>query len=177
MDIQNKLVRWSDLSPRCLARTLLHNAWLIVCTAAVFAMAASLYYGVVRKPVYQASMTYAVTSRDPSYTSSSSVTASKEVTAVMTELLGTDVIAEKLAQVHGELQSFDGSIRASQVGETNLISVTAQASTPKQAFLALDALVEVFPELSDYLSASSAAQVIRNPSVSTYPINAVNERG
>ena len=96
MDIKTKMVRVSDLSPRCLGRMLVRNLWLIAAGAAILAMAASLYLSWFRPPVYQASMTYAVTAREGSVASGSNVTASKEAAAVMTELLGTDVIAQKL---------------------------------------------------------------------------------
>ena len=176
MDLNNKTVRLSDLSPRCLVRSLLRDGWMIAACAAIFAMCASLYISWFHQPVYQAAMTYAVTSREGSVTTSSSIAFSKEVTAVMTELLKEDLITQKLAAANPALEGFQGTIEAAQVGETNLISVTARAEGPEQAFLALDTLVEVFPELSDYLSANSVAQVIRRPTVSAYPVNAVNVR-
>lgn len=176
MDLKNKLVRMSDLSPRCLVRMLVRNAWVIAAAAVIFAMASSLYLSWFRTPVYQAAMTYAVISRQSSHTTSVSITASKEVAAVMAELFQDDVVREKLPSIHAELASFDGTIQAEQVSETNLITVTARASSPEQAFLALDALQELFPEMSNYLSSSSMAQVIRNPAVSSYPVNGVNER-
>ena len=176
MELKNKLVRLSDLSPRCLLRALLRELWLIAACGAIFAMAASLYLSWFRAPVYQATMTYAVTARAGTINTSDNITMSKEVTAVMTELLKEDVITQKLAAANEKLLAFDGVIEASQVGETNLIAVTARAATPEQAFLALDTLVEVFPELSDYLSANCVAQVIRRPTVSSYPVNAVNVR-
>ena len=43
MDIKTKMVRVSDLSPRCLVRMLVRNLWLIAAGAAILAMAASLY--------------------------------------------------------------------------------------------------------------------------------------
>ena len=174
MDLRSKTIRLSDLSPRCLIRMLMRNAWMIVACGLIFAMASSLYVSWFHQPVYQASMTYAVTAREGSLSGTANASASKEVTAVMTELLKTNVIAEKLPAVNEKLAHFSGVIEASQVGETNLISVTARASSAEQAFLALDALAKVFPQLSDYLSESSVAQVIRNPVVSAYPVNAVN---
>ena len=176
MDIKTNKISFSDFSPRCLVRMLVRNLWLIAAGAAILAMAESLYLSWFQTPVYQAAMTYAVTAREGSVASGSNVTASKEVAAVMTELLGTDVIAQKLPTVHEKLSGFDGVIQAKQVEETNMITVTAQASTAEQAFLALDALVKIFPELSDYLSETSVAQVIRNPMVSQQPVNAVSER-
>ena len=64
MDLKNKMVRLSDLSPRCLIRALLREAWMIAACAAIFAMAASLYISWFHQPVYQAAMTYAVTARE-----------------------------------------------------------------------------------------------------------------
>ena len=176
MDQNNNTLRLSELSLRCLLRALLREIWTIAACAAIFAMAASLYISWFHQPLYQASMTYAVTTREGSVATSDNISASKEVTAVMTELLKEDVITERLAAANPALEDFQGTIEATQVGETNLISVTAKADGPEQAFLALDTLVEIFPELSDYLSANSVAQVIRRPTVSAAPINAVNVR-
>lgn len=176
MDLKSKMVRLTDLSPRCLLRALVREIGLIAACAAIFAMGASLYLSWFHAPVYQASMTYAVTAREGSIAISNNVSASKEVTAVMTELLKEEVITEKLGAANEKLVNFSGTIAATQVGETNLIAVTARAGTPEQAFLALDTLVDVFPELSNYLSENSVAQVIRRPSVSAYPVNAVNVR-
>ena len=176
MDLKNKMVRLSDLSPRCLLRALIREGWMIAACAAIFAMAASLYISWFHQPLYQTVMVYAVTPRESSISVSNHITASKEVAAVMTELLKEDVITEKLAAVNPDLENFAGTIEAVHVSDTNLISVTAKAESPEQSFLALDTLVEVFPELSDYLSADSVARVIRRPVVSAYPINAVNVR-
>ena len=73
MDIKTKMVRVSDLSPRCLGRMLVRNLWLIAAGAAILAMAASLYLSWFRTPVYQASMTYAVTAREGSVSSGTNV--------------------------------------------------------------------------------------------------------
>lgn len=56
-------IRAENISLICLLRTLKKNLWMIVAAAAIFAMLVSLYADFVRKPVYRASMTYAVTSR------------------------------------------------------------------------------------------------------------------
>mgnify|MGYP003300344897 CR=1 FL=1 len=135
MDIKTKTIRMSDLSPRCLLRMLVRNLWLIAASGAIFAMASSLYLSWFRAPVYQASMTYAVTAREGSIAASNHVTASKEVAAVMAELLRTDVIAQKLPTVHEKLEHFSGVIEAEQVGETNMIAVTARAASAEDAFL------------------------------------------
>ncbi len=177
MEAPNKIVLISDLSFQCMGRMLLRNGWLIGAWAVIFALASALYISWFHEPQYEAAMTYAVMAREDSLATTDHIAASREVTAVMTELLATDIITQKLPAVHRELSGFSGTIQAQQVGETNLIAVTVLAPTAQQAFLATDALMKVFPELSDYLSSTSVAQVIRNPKVSATPANAVDVRG
>ena len=76
MDLKNKMVRLSDLSPRCLLRTLLREGWMIAACAAIFAMAASLYISWFHQPVYQAVMVYAVTAREGSVNTSNHISVS-----------------------------------------------------------------------------------------------------
>ncbi len=170
-----KTVKWSNISPRCLSRMLWHHLWMIIAAILIFAMGASLYLNLFHTPMYRASMTYAVTSRKTSFTSNNNLTASKEVAAVMEELIETKVILNNIKKHSPELESFGGSVSASLVEESNLISVHAEADSPRAALLALNALVDIFPELSDYISKNTVAQVIKNPSVSSYPINNIDK--
>ena len=71
-------IRAENISLICLLRTLKKNLWMIAAAAAIFAMLVSLYADFIRKPVYRASMTYAVTSRMSGY-STRNITAAKEL--------------------------------------------------------------------------------------------------
>ena len=176
MKTEHKMLNFSDISPICLVRMLLRNLWMMVAAALVFAMGTSLYYSWFHVPVYRATMTYAVTSRSTSYTSANNVNASREVAAVIAELLETNVITDDIRNYSPALSDFDGTILASQVQESNLINVTAEADSQEKAFRALDALVNLFPEISSYISSNSIVQVIRNPMVSSAPVNQVDVR-
>lgn len=171
----HRKVHWSNLSPSCLVRVLLRNLWMIIGAAAVFAMIASLCISWLHKPKYQATMTYAVNSRASSYITTGSLTSTREVASVLTELLKTDVMNESIQASNPRLADFDGTITAAQVGESNFIIVTATATTPESAFLALDAVVDVFPTMADFISSRSVLNIMRNPSVSPSPSNQLNE--
>ena len=174
MKNKSKTIQWSHISPYCLARTVLRNFWMIIAAALVFAMATSLALTWFHPPKYQASMTYAVNSRTTSYTSSGNLTSTREVASVLSELLETDLIAEGIRASDPKLADFDGEITAQQVDETNFIIVSATASTPEAAFLALDALVDVFPNVADFISGRSVLNIMRNPTVSSIPSNMVD---
>ena len=173
----NKTMQWSHVSPYCLVRTLLRNAWTILVAALVFSLAASLFLDWFYVPEYKASMTYAVNSKTTSYISAGNLTSTREVAAVLSDLLETDVMKEGIENYDPRLKDFQGTITATQLGESNFIQIDAVAATPEQAFLALDAVQVVFPEVAGFISGRSVLYVMRNPSVSPYPSNMVDSAG
>lgn len=171
---QQKTIQWSHISPLCLLRTLVSNLWVIIATALICSMALTLALTWFYPPKYTASMTYSVNSRTTSSVTAGNLTSTREVAAVLTELLSTDIITDGIQKYDSRLADFDGVITAKQVGESNFIVVTATASTPEAAFLSLDALVAVFPTVADYISTRNVLNIIRNPAVSSVPSNKLN---
>lgn len=171
---ETKRIKWSNISLSCLGRMLLRNIWMILAAAMIGMMLVNLFYDWLHVPKYQANMTYSVNSRSSSYITTGSLTSTREVASVLTELLKTDVMNESIRAHDPRLANFDGTITASQVGDSNFIIVTATASTPEQAFLALDALTVVFPTMADFISSRSVLNIMRNPSVSSRPSNMAN---
>ena len=70
-------LRLSDISLICLARMLARNLWMIVAAALILGMSTSLYLTWFHKPVYRATMTYAVTARRTTYGGNNNVSASR----------------------------------------------------------------------------------------------------
>ena len=167
-------LKLSNISTFCLFKTLVRNSWMVVVCAMIFSMSASLYLNWIYQPVYQSSMTYAVTSRQTSLTSSGNLTATQEVSAVLTQMLESNMIYGEIRNFSEELSGFSGTVHSQQVGSSNLIIVTVQADSPKEAFLAICAVQEQFPTIVSYVSSGVVVQIIRNPAVSAYPINAVD---
>ncbi len=167
---------FSDLSLECLTRFLVKNAWMIAAGAVILAMCASLYVNLVYTPLYRATTTYAVTARRTSYSTSGNINSAREATAVLTEMLGTEVTTSHICAHSPELANFSGTLQASQVPETNFIVVTVTDTSPKRAYLALDALSELMPTFTGYISANSVVTVLRAPAVSSAPINQVSSQ-
>lgn len=169
-----KELKLSHISTTCLIRSLLRNVWMIVASAMIFYMAASLYLDTLWTPQYQASMTYAVRSRTTSIYSSSSSSATREVASVLSSMLPTNMVNQRIRDYDEALEDFDGSISASRVGTSNFVVVTCQDDSPKDALLSLMALEEILPELTTYISSNAVILVVRNPSVSGGMVNALN---
>ena len=166
----------SYISPVCILRMLARNLWMVIAAALIFSMATAVYIENFRTPVYRASMTYAVTAKKGNVYSNTNITSAKEVAAVVAELIETDVITDNLRKSSPDLADFSGKISASLVPESNFISVSAEDVSPEKAYVALTSLAEIFPSLSDYISDSSVVQIIRNPQISSYPVNTLNEK-
>ena len=167
-------IQFSNISTYCLLKNLLRNLWMIVASVMIFSMSTSLYMNWVYVPRYQASMTYAVTARLTSYTASNNITATREVSSVLTQMLESNMVYHNIRNHSEDLADFSGTIHASQVGESNMIVVTSEAESPEQAFNSIRAIEDLFPTIVGYVSSGAVVQVIRNPSVSSTPVNPVN---
>ncbi len=174
MNDRKRMFNFSYVSPLCLLRALIRNCWMIIATALVFAMTTSFVLSWFYQPEYKATMTYAVNSRTTTAASAGNLTSTREVAAVLSELAETDLMHEGIQTADSRLETFDGEINAKQLGDSNFIVVTATASTPEEAFLALSALVEVFPTLADYIASRSVLNILQNPTVSSVPSNLVD---
>ena len=155
--------RMEFISPYCLARMVIHNLWMVIASALICGLAVSMLLTWTYEPQYKASMTYAVNSRTASSSSAGSLTATREVASVLSELLTTDLIYEGIRSSDPRLVAFDGSIIAKQVPESNFIEVSTTAKTPEQAFMALTALIDVFPNVAGFISGRSVLHVMKIP--------------
>ena len=168
---KSKSMHISYVSLLCLIRGLVRHLWMIIAAALVCSMTVSLIMAWFHTPLYKATMTYAVNAKTTSYISSGNLTSTREVASVLSELLGTDLIDDEIRAADPRLTNFNGTISAAQVGDSNFIIVSATATTPEDAFLALSALVDVFPKVADFISTRNVLNVMQNPSVSSVPSN------
>ncbi len=165
---------WSHISPLCMMRMLLRNCWMIIASGLCLALAVSLLMTWTYKPQYRASMTYAVTSQSSALGSGGSMNATREVASMLSEMLTTQMVYEGIRGADPRLANFDGTITAGQIGESNFIAVSTTADTPERAFLALTTLQSVFPNVASYVSNNCVLTVMRNPAVSSAPVNPNN---
>jgi len=173
MENENRF-NWSHISPYCLLRMLIRNCWMIIASGICLALAVSLLLTWTYKPQYRANMTYAITSQSSALGSGGSMTATREVASMLSEMLTTQMIYEGIRGADPRLATFNGEITATQIGESNFINVSAVADTPERAFLVLTTLQTVFPNVANYVSNNCVLTVMRNPIVSPAPINPTN---
>lgn len=163
---------FSDISLSCMLKRLLKDLWMIVAAALILAMSVSMFLNAIHVNQYRATVSYSVTTRRTSYTSSVNLTAAKEAATVLSQVLESTVVLDAM-KADKQIHDFNGSIEASHIEGTNFISLTVTDDSPEDALIAVQVLTDIFPTFTAYLS-DSVVQVIRNPAVSSGPVNAID---
>ena len=153
--MESKKLQLANISPACLINHLIKNAWMIFVSFIVLYLGVSLFFSWFHAPVYKADMTYAITSRKTSYASGANVTSAKEVASVMTEMLESGMVMNNIRASSNQLTGFSGTVTATQVGTSNLLVISVTDKSPEQAVLALQALQDIFPTVTSYISSGS----------------------
>ena len=149
MEKKQSHFRWSEIEPLCLLRVLLRKWWLMAMAGAIGVMIASLVLNHLVSYSYSSSVTFAVTARASDSNIYTNVSTAGEVAAVYSQLLQSDLMSQA---VHESLDGVPGVIRATQLGETNLIRVDVTSGSPKNALLLMQAILEHYADISEYVS-------------------------
>ena len=116
--------------------------WLAVVLAAlVLGVGAYIKTDLEYTPEYQTTTTFVVTNRGSSSSVYNNLSSTSSLASVFTELLNSSILRKAILEDLG-IQSFDGTINASAVPETNLLTMTVTASDPRTAFLVSQAIID-----------------------------------
>ena len=146
--------------------------WLVIVLVALLAWTGTyIYADVSYRPVYQTSTTFVVTSRSSTATVYSNLSSTTSLANVFTDILNSSLLRKEiLAEIGAD--SFDGTIDAQVISETNLLTVTVTASDPSTAFQVARAVID-HHQVVDGLS----LEVLQNPTVPMSPTNYANASG
>lgn len=151
--------------------------WLLVLTVALMVgvgayVATDLSY----EPSYTASTTFVVTSRSSSSTVYKNLTATNGLASVFSELMNSSLMRSTVLTDAG-LGDFSGSITASVIPETNLLTLRVTDSNPRTAYLVNRAIVEGHEALTYEVVGDITLEVLQSPTVPTAPSNYPNADG
>ncbi|MBR4863370.1 MAG: polysaccharide biosynthesis tyrosine autokinase [Oscillospiraceae bacterium] len=121
-------------------------------------------------PKYRASATLVVTSRGTSSTVYSNMVSTANLAKVLTELLGSTVFHQVILEDTG-LEAFDGSISATQVPDTNLLTMYVTSSDPRSAFLVAEAILNNYEAVTAQVVGEVVLEVLQKPTVPMAPMN------
>ena len=145
--------------------------WLVILMITVLVGSAVFTVNDFRyTPKYRTSATLVVTSRGTSSTVYSNMVSTANLAKVLTELLGSSVFRQVILEDTG-LESFDGSISATQVPDTNLLTMYVTSSDPRSAFLVAEAILNNYEAVTAQVVGEVVLEVLQKPSVPMSPSN------
>ena len=124
-------------------------------------------------PVYTSTTTFVVSSRGSSSTVYSNLSSTSTLANVFEELLNSSLMRKTiLAEI--DSGSFDGTITAATIADTNLINVSVTASDPRTAFQVSQAIIDHHEGLTYQIVDDTTLEVLQAPTVPTAPANSTN---
>ena len=151
--------------------------WLLILLVAVMAgVGTYILQDATYEPVYKTTTTFVVTTQDSASTVYSNLTSASTLATVFSDLLNSTLLRKVILE-HAELSGFNGTIQASAIPETNLLTMTVTASDPRSAFLMAQGIITHHGELTGQIVDDIVLEVLQRPSVPTAPSNASNAIG
>lgn len=148
--------------------------WLtIVMIAVAVGVGAYILTDMQYEPRYQSQATFVVTSRSSASTVYSNLSSTTEMATVFSELINSSVMRKKILTEMGT-DSFDGTISASAVPQTNLLNMTVTASDPRTSFRVAQAIIDHHEEVTYQVVEGVSLEILQGPEVPTAPINRPN---
>jgi len=154
-------------------RDLLLNSWLIVLATIIGFVSAYVFGQVAYKPAYTSSATLMVQVKTGTYQAYTNLSSASEMAVIFEEVFVQPSMKEKAAK-YLEKDKFSGSLKASVLTNTNIITLSVTADDPETAYQELKAILEVYPEISDSIFSNAVLDVVSAPEVPKAPVN-VNE--
>ena len=162
-----------NFSPIVLVRDVLKNWFLILVVTVVAGIASYIVCDQSYEPVYQTNTTLVVTTQSSSTTVYSNLQSTTELASVFTELLNSSLLQKTILE-ELEMAHFDGTITASAIAETNLLTIQVTASNPRTAFLVMQALIENHQIVTYEVVGNIVLEVLQLPRVPVTPCNTPN---
>lgn len=166
--MDEQMIRMNEINPYNVLRDLLRNAFVVVLIVASLLLCVDTYEKSSFEPQYASEATFVINSKG-SGSAYSSMSVTQSMANLFSELFQGELVHRRIEERMGE--PLDGAVSARIVSNTNLMIVRVVASSPENAFLGLKALLEVYPEISQEFISNAVMKVIKEPRISTNPVN------
>lgn len=167
---QVEQIRLFSFDPIIVVLDVLKRWYLVVAAALLVGMAAYVATDLLYTPAYTTNTTFVVSVQDSSSTVYQNLSATSNLAEVFSEVLNSSILRTKILE-QLSMSSFDGTISASAIENTNLLTMQVTASDPRTAFLVTRAIIENHSVVSYQVLGNMTLEVLQNPVVPTFPSN------
>ena len=172
---ESSVLRGDEVSLYSIIKEVWIHFWIIVMAVASAWIGISGYFQLSYEPEYTASAMMAVYTKGTYKSYISNLSTATQMAGVLSEVFTSNILYDKIAE-DMNVSEVNGSIQATVIPETNLMTIQVTSETPKQAYLILNSALNHYDSVSDYLFSNAALRVIKEPTVPYEPSNRPNVR-
>lgn len=170
---QNEDLGLLTFDPIVIVQDVLKRWLLILAVALAVGVGAYVVTDLTHQNHYATQTTFVVSTRSSSNTVYDNLASTTQLASVFSELMNSSLLRATVLEQEG-LGHFSGSITASAIPETNLLTLSVVDNDPRTAFLVTRAIVENHEKLTYEVVGNITLEVLQSPEVPTYPVNPVN---
>lgn len=122
------------------------------------------------KPRYDAKATFVVSVKNGSTSVYSNLSAAQSAAKSFSKVICSDAMKKQIAAELG-VKKINGNIDANIVPETNIMEIRVSASSPKEAFNIITAIIDNYGSLSEKVLNNVVLDALQYPTIPTYPTN------
>ena len=157
-----------------LIKDIVKNIWVVILCALIGSMGFSIFDYMTYEPAYTSSATLSVLNGTTNTASYSTYTVSAEQANVLVNIFTEPMIKEYAAEYLDE-DSFDGTISATVLEQTNFIELKVTSDHPEKAYKLLNAVIKTHHKVSHKIFRNAGLTVIKMPTVPTGPSNLASD--
>lgn len=167
---KNKItIEWHSI-----IKDVVKNIWVVILSALIGAMGFYVFTHSTYEPVYTANATLAVNAGGNTTASYSALTISNEKANVLVNIFTEPSIKDAAAE-YLKADSFDGTISANVLEQTNFIELKVTSDHPEKSYRLLNAVIKSHHKVSNKIFRNAGVSVIRMPSVPSGPSNRISD--
>ena len=149
-------------------KDLLRNFWVVLLSLLIGVMGIYIAECSVYKPEYTSTATVVVNVKGSSQNTSSMYSVSAEMAEIFSKVFSEPAM-KKAAAEHLGLEKFEGRVSASVLTDTNFINISVVSDSPRKSYELLDAILQVYPHISEEVFKNSVITILKHPSMSSSP--------
>lgn len=168
----SKFINIKNIDPLSLIKDVFRWFWIVIVAIGMGTMLMYTYISDNYQPQYTSSAIYVVTPRQSTGYVYTNRRFAESVITVFQNLLNADIMRTRIAnEIH--VSNIDATMSAELITETNLMKLTVSSSDPIVSFQLIEAIMDKYDELSEYLTSDAVFDELKAPIVATAPNEAL----
>lgn len=151
---------------------LLKNLWAVLLGAIAVVLIMDLMMTSGIKKTYTSRAMFVVNARGYSTSVTSNLNATKSMARSFTNIINSDILKKTVARDIG-LETFDATVSANVISETNLLELRVTSDTPEKTFRIIRSIIDNHNELTSHVNQDAVMQVLEEPEVPMNPSSGV----